>query len=164
MTTCALRHTDADRANHHWLTARQAALARDGHRCTICGTAGHPEWEPFARLLLGVTVRPIPSTFPEWRERQWPGVWESADAKLRSSLRNAYKGHLARLDEPFAEIERELDQARARLALEVHHVRPCGGRHDQDGCWHHLSNLRTLCAQDHAALTHGRSRNVLLSA
>lgn len=163
MNECPYIGTDADRANHHWPTARAAALTRDNHRCTICGTDGHPDWEPFARLLLHLIPEPICSSFPVWRERQWPRVWESADRSLRASLRRSYEGHQARLARPHEQVRRELDQALSRFSLEVHHVEPCRGRHGRDGCWHHLSNLRTLCAEDHAALTAGRSRQLLLT-
>lgn len=156
MNECPLTGTASDRANHHWPTARAAALRRDGYRCTVCGTDGSPDWLPWARLLLAILRPPAPASFKVWRDRQWPDVWESADAALRESLRRAYDAHRARLALPHETVAREAAEAAQRYRLEVHHVRPVGGRHSIDGCHHHLSGLRTLCHQCHVGAGRGR--------
>jgi 5-methylcytosine-specific restriction endonuclease McrA len=37
--------------------------------------------------------------------------------------------------------------------LEVHHVVPIRGRHDEPGCHHHVTGLETLCHQCHVRIT-----------
>lgn len=39
------------------------------------------------------------------------------------------------------------------LKLEVDHIEACLGRHSKQGCWHHQSNLRTLCVNCHKGVT-----------
>lgn len=152
---CPLTGTELDRVNHHWPAARAAALQRDGARCTVCGSDGAPDWLGWARLLLAILRPPTASSFAAWRDRQWPDIWESADPALRESLRRAYDAHRARLGLPHEAVAREAAEAEQRYRLEVHHLRPAGGRHSVDGCHHHLANLRTLCHQCHLGAERG---------
>lgn len=44
-------------------------------------------------------------------------------------------------------------QCGAKEKLEVNHIDPCLGKHQQDGCWHHQQNLETLCHSCHVGVT-----------
>lgn len=37
--------------------------------------------------------------------------------------------------------------------IDVDHIEPCMGRHNQWGCWHHRSNLRLVCKDCHKIIT-----------
>lgn len=37
--------------------------------------------------------------------------------------------------------------------LEVNHIVPCLGKHNEVGCWHHQSNLETVCSECHKDIT-----------
>jgi 5-methylcytosine-specific restriction endonuclease McrA len=44
-------------------------------------------------------------------------------------------------------------QCGSKEHLEVNHIVPCLGKHHEAGCWHHLSNLETLCHEHHVVVT-----------
>jgi 5-methylcytosine-specific restriction endonuclease McrA len=41
----------------------------------------------------------------------------------------------------------------SKQKLEVNHIKPCLGKHGKKGCWHHISNLETLCHECHLVVT-----------
>lgn len=47
-------------------------------------------------------------------------------------------------------------------ALEVNHIDPCLGKHNEDGCWHHVSGLETLCHDCHLRVTKQQRADGLL--
>lgn len=41
----------------------------------------------------------------------------------------------------------------SKFKLEVNHIKPCLGKHNKRGCWHHIENLETLCHDHHLEVT-----------
>jgi 5-methylcytosine-specific restriction endonuclease McrA len=41
----------------------------------------------------------------------------------------------------------------AKRNLEINHIIPVLGKHNKHGCWHHLTNLETLCHKCHLIVT-----------
>ncbi len=67
---CGALCEDAYRANHWWDLAREAALARDGHRCVSCGSG--PDQLTLAKLLLRalIPLGPVEAA-GLWRSSAW---------------------------------------------------------------------------------------------
>lgn len=112
---------------HDWNSARQAALARDGHKCVRCGSDGSPPKDEWDKL-------PKRPRLPE----NWRDMPEEAHKEHHRLCRAAEKAENGLV---------------ARFQLEVNHIVPRNGGGYGRGCHHHLDNLETLCAPCHDLVT-----------
>jgi hypothetical protein len=127
---------DLTRTNY-LATCRYAAFARQGRPVGVPGTC---RW----------CARPLPERCKVW-----------CTARCRIACRSNHEFTFAR----DAALERDRHQcvrpgcgaiATYEWALEVNHIDACLGRHNQNGCWHHLAGLETLCHQHHLEVTNGQ--------
>lgn len=141
--------------NHSWTDARRAALERDRHRCTRCGSDGQ---EPaHAVRLIAALTRSHPDGLRVWMESGTEAAALAVVvrlARLHHRLRSVPGLH-AYVEELKAQspLAQSWAAFRRRHRLEVNHIVPRRGRGYGTGCWNHASNLETLCHNCHLTVT-----------
>ena len=89
---CGTLCEDGYRANHWWDLARAAALARDAHRCVICGAG--PERATVAKLLLRalIPMGPVEAALL-WRSETWSALKRSCSLEVNHRSPRVGRGY-----------------------------------------------------------------------